>query len=151
MRVDIYKFFRKEWKTMAEEQVLRVPAKLERVEEIMDFVGSLLDEHGCSPKVRGQMRMAFEELCANVALYAYPSGEGWMEIRGSARDGVATFKLIDGGMPFDPLAKPDPDILLSGEERGIGGLGIYMVKTMMDDVEYVYRDGCNCLTLRKKL
>lgn len=64
---------------------------------------------------------------------------------------MATFRLIEGGTPFDPLAKPDPDVLLSGEERGIGGLGIYMVKSMVDKVEYVYRDGCNQLTLRKQL
>ena len=86
-----------------------------------------------------------------MAHYAYPSGEGWAEIRGSVEDGAATFRLIDGGTPFDPLAKPDPNVLLSGEERQIGGLGIYMVKNMVDEVEYEYRDGCNQLTLRKKL
>jgi sigma-B regulation protein RsbU (phosphoserine phosphatase) len=72
-------------------------------------------------------------------------------MRGNVDNGVATFKLIDGGRPFNPLAKDDPDIMLSGEERGIGGLGIYMVKTMMDEVEYEYRDGCNQLALRKQL
>jgi anti-sigma regulatory factor (Ser/Thr protein kinase) len=136
---------------MAYESVLRIPAKLEGMDVILAFVSLLLDTHGCSAKARTQLRMAVEELYVNVTLYAYPSGEGWAEIRGSIEDGVAAFVLIDGGKPFDPLAKPDPDILLSGEERGIGGLGIYMVKTMVDDVSYVYRDGCNCLTLRKKL
>lgn len=136
---------------MAKEQVLRVPAKIEGMDEILDFVSSLLDAHGCSAQARTQLRMAMEELYVNVAHYAYPSGDGWVEIRGSVEDGVATFQLIDGGTPFDPLAKPDPNILLSGEERDIGGLGIYMVKTMVDEVEYVYCDGCNQLTLRKKL
>lgn len=136
---------------MAEEQVLRVPAKLEGMEEILNFVGSLLEDNGGTPQVRTQMRMAMEELYANVTLYAYPSGDGWVEIRGSVEDGVATFKIIDSGTPFDPLAKPDPNILLSGEERAIGGLGIYMVKTMVDEVEYEFRDGCNCLTMRKEL
>lgn len=136
---------------MAEENVLRIPAKLEGMDLILSFVSLLLDMHGCSPKARTQLRMAVEELYVNVTLYAYPEGDGWAEIRGSVKDGLATFRLIDGGKPFDPLAKPDPDILLSGEERGIGGLGIYMVKTMVDEVEYEYRDGCNCLTLRKKL
>ena len=68
-----------------------------------------------------------------------------------AENGTATFRLIDGGTPFDPLAKADPDTMLSGEEREIGGLGIFMVKTMVDEVEYEYRDGCNRLTLRKQL
>lgn len=136
---------------MTEENVLRIPAKLEGMDLILSFVSLLLDMHGCTPKARTQLRMAVEELYVNVTLYAYPAGDGWAEIRGSVKDGLATFRLIDGGKPFDPLAKPDPDILLSGEERGIGGLGIYMVKTMVDEVEYEYRDGCNCLTLRKKL
>ena len=64
---------------------------------------------------------------------------------------MATLRLIDGGVPFNPLEKPDPNTLLSGDERGIGGLGIFMVKTMVDEVEYDYRDGCNVLTLRKQL
>ena len=136
---------------MAVEQVLRIPAELERLDEVINFVGTLLDAHGCTPQVRTQLRMAMEELYVNVAHYAYPSGDGWAEIRGSVEDGVVTFRLIDGGTPYDPLAKPDPDIMLSGEEREIGGLGIYMVKNMVDKMEYVYRDGCNQLILRKKL
>ena len=86
-----------------------------------------------------------------MAHYAYPEEEGRFEIRGLVEDGVATFTLTDGGRPFDPLAKPDPDTLLSGEERGIGGLGIYMVKSMADEVKYEYSGGLNRLTLRKKL
>lgn len=136
---------------MPEEEVLRIPAKLEGLEEILAFVGSLLDAHGCPPQARTQLRMALEELYVNVTLYAYPAGDGWAEVRGSVADGVATLRLIDGGRPFNPLAKPDPNTLLSGEERSIGGLGIFMVKTMVDEVEYAYRDGCNVLTLRKQL
>ncbi len=136
---------------MSEEYVLRIPAKLEGMDVILAFVSYLLDINGCSTKARTQVRMAIEELYVNVTLYAYPSQDGWAEMRGSVDNGMATFKLIDGGRPFDPLAKDDPDIMLSGEEREIGGLGIYMVKTMMDEVEYKYRDGCNRLTLRKQL
>ena len=136
---------------MAEEYVLRVPAKLEGMDVILAFVSYLLDINGCSPKTRTQLRIAVEELYVNVTLYAYPDGGGWAEIRGSVEDGVATFKLIDGGRPFDPLAKEDPDIMLSGEERGIGGLGIFMVKSIADEIKYEYSDGCNQLTLRKKI
>ena len=136
---------------MAEESVLKIPAKLQGMDVALSFVGFLLDDHGCTPQARKQLRMAVEELYVNVALYAYPSGDGWVEVRDSIEDETATFTLIDGGEPFNPLAKPDPDILLSGEERGIGGLGIYMVKTMVDDLDYAYRDGCNRLTLRKQL
>ena len=136
---------------MTNEYVLRIPAKLEGMDVILSFVSFLLDTNGCTPKARTQVRMAVEELYVNVTLYAYPSKDGWAEIRGSVEDGTATFRLIDGGTPFDPLAKADPDTMLSGEEREIGGLGIFMVKTMVDEVEYEYRDGCNRLTLRKQL
>ena len=136
---------------MAEEKVLKIPATLEGLDEVLDFVSSLLDAHGCTPKARAQLRMVMEELYVNVAHYAYPSGDGWAEIRGVVEDGVATFRLIDGGKPFDPLAKPDPNVQLSLEDRPIGGLGIYMVKSMVDEVGYEYRDGCNQITLRKRL
>jgi anti-sigma regulatory factor (Ser/Thr protein kinase) len=136
---------------MTEEYVLKIPAKLEGMDVILAFVSLLLDTHGCAPKARTQLRMAVEELYVNVTLYAYPAGNGWVETWGSVENGVATIRLIDGGTPFNPLAKPDPDTLRSGEERDIGGLGIYMVKTMVDEVEYVYRDGYNQLTLRKQI
>ena len=136
---------------MAEDYVLRIPAKLEGMDVVLGFVSYLLDANGCTPKARKQLRMAMEELYVNVALYAYAGQDGWAEIRGAVADGVATFQLIDGGAPFDPLAKEDPDIELSGEERGIGGLGIFMVKNMVDEVTYEYTDGCNRLTLQKKI
>lgn len=128
-----------------------MPAKLEGTDTMLGFVSLLLDVNNCPVNVRKQLRIVVEELFVNVALYAYPSGDGWVEMRGSVEDGVATFQMIDGGKPFDPLAKEDPDIMLSGEERGIGGLGIFMVKTMVDEVEYVYQDGCNQLTLRRHI
>ncbi len=136
---------------MAEEYVLRIPAKLEGMDVILAFVSYLLDINGCSTKTRTQLRIAVEELYVNVTLYAYPEKDGWAEIRGSVEDGMVTFKLIDGGRPFDPLVKEDPDIMLSGEEREIGGLGIFMVKSTMDEMKYEYRDGCNQLTMRKQL
>lgn len=136
---------------MSEESVLRIPAKTEGMDLILAFVSYLLDLNGCSGKARTQLRTAVEEIYVNQTLYAYPSGDGWVEIRGSVENGAAAFTLIDGGTPFDPLAREDPDILLSGEERGIGGLGIYMVKTLVDGLAYEYRDGCNRLTMRKQL
>ena len=136
---------------MAEEYVLRVPAKLEGMDVILAFVSYLLDINGCSTRTRTQLRIAIEELYVNVTLYAYPDGNGWAEIRGSIEDGVATFTLIDSGRPFDPLAKEDPDTMLSGEDREIGGLGIFMVKNTMDEMTYEYRDGCNRLVMRKRL
>ena len=108
---------------MAEQYALRIPAKLEGMDLVLAFVSLLLDTNGCSTKARTQLRMAVEEIYVNQTLYAYPSGDGWTEMRGSVENDVATFTLIDGGTPFDPLARADPDITLSGEARGNGGLG----------------------------
>jgi anti-sigma regulatory factor (Ser/Thr protein kinase) len=56
---------------------------------------------------------------------------------------------MDNGVPYDPLANEDPDITLSADERGIGGLGIYIVKKSMDEITYEYKDGKNILKIRK--
>ena len=66
-------------------------------------------------------------------------------------DNTAVITLIDGGIPYDPLAKEDPDVTLSAEEREIGGLGIFMAKKNMDEMTYKYEDGKNILTCRKKI
>ena len=133
------------------ERVLRVAADTGRVDEVYRFVASLLDENACSPSVKKQIKMSLEELFVNIAHYAYPEGNGWAEVRASVQDGTAVITLIDGGIPYDPLKKPDPDITLLSEERPIGGLGIYMVKKAMDEMEYEYRDGRNILTMRKNI
>lgn len=64
---------------------------------------------------------------------------------------VGRASWIDQGIPYDPLAKEDPDVTLSAEERQIGGLGIYMVKKSMDAVTYEYKDGQNILSIKKNL
>ena len=62
-----------------------------------------------------------------------------------------TIEFLDSGVPYDPLAREDPDVTLSAEARDVGGLGIFMVKQMMDNVTYDYRDGKNILTITKNL
>ena len=64
---------------------------------------------------------------------------------------AVTITFIDNGVPYDPLAKEDPDVKLSAEQREVGGLGIFMTKQMVDDVHYKYQDGKNILTLKKNL
>lgn len=136
---------------MNEESVLLVGADVQDLPKVLAFVGELLDRHGCPQKTRTAIRTAVEEMFVNIALYAYPDGGGWAEVRGRVEDGVACFKLIDGGTPFDPLSSDDPDVLLSGEDRGIGGLGIFMTKKQMDGMSYAFRDGCNVLEIQKQL
>ena len=67
------------------------------------------------------------------------------------KDGKVTLRFSDNGRPYDPTEKPDPDTTQSAEEREVGGLGIFMVKKLMDEVTYEYADGSNILTLVKSL
>ena len=136
---------------MNNEKVLRVAADTEKLREAQDFVNAILEAHGCPMKTQMLIEMSLEELFVNIAHYAYPEDGGWAEIRAGVTDGVASITLIDGGIPYDPLAKPDPDVTLSAEERQIGCLGIYMVKKQMDEMAYERRDGQNVVTIRKKL
>ena len=134
--------------------VLEIPAKIGNLDMVNEFLETELDKLGCSMKEIMQIQLAAEEVFVNIASYAYAPGEGDAKItfRTLPDDpSVVEIGFADSGVPYDPLAREDPDITLSAEERGIGGLGVYMVKQNMDDVSYDYKDGQNHLTIRKKI
>ena len=132
---------------------LKTEAKIENLERVIAFVDEWLEKLGCSMKVQMQIDVAVEELFVNVARYAYAPGTGdvVLQIESEGEPPAISITLIDGGVPYDPLKKPDPDVTLSAEERQIGGLGIFMVKKSMDDMQYRYENGKNILTIRKRL
>lgn len=132
---------------------IEVPADVEKLDEVQAFIGELLEEQGCPFKTQMAIDVCVEEIFVNIAHYAYAPGTGAATVRAeiSGEPPEITITFTDRGKPFDPLAKEDPDVTLSAEERDIGGLGIYMTKKMMDDVSYEYKDGCNILQIRKKL
>lgn len=115
------------------------------------FVEEELEKHECPMKVTMQVTVAVEEIFVNIAHYAYGEDEGDMTLGVEVTDSDVVICFADRGIPFDPLARPDPDVTLSAQERRIGGLGIYMVKKTMDDVQYRYEDGQNMLTMRKRI
>ena len=130
---------------------LTVEAKKENLAQVLTFVEGTLEKAGCSARSMLQIQVAVEEVFVNIASYAYAPDTGDALIAAGADGENAVITFRDRGMPFDPLAKEDPDVTLPVEQRGIGGLGIFMVKKSMDDVEYRYEDGENILTIRKKL
>ena len=136
-----------------DENKLTLDAKVENLDLVLGFVDGALEKLGCSSRTKMQIDVAVEELFVNIAHYAYAPGTGSASIQFEARKDPkrALITFIDSGVPYDPLAKPDPDVTLSAEERQIGGLGIFMVKKSMDDVLYEYRDGHNVLTIIKNL
>ncbi len=132
---------------------LTVPAALDKLDEVLVFIESELEPLGCSMKALSQINIAVEEIFVNIAHYAYKpeDGDATVKIEIDGESVSAIIQIIDEGAPYDPLAKDDPDITQTAEERSIGGLGIYMVKKIMDKVEYMRIDDKNILTLRKKL
>ena len=132
---------------------LKLAATVENIETVTDFVNEQLEALDCPMKAQVQIDVAIDELFGNIAHYAYNPEVGSATVRVEVIEEplsvVITF--IDNGVPYDPLAKEDPDITLSAEERGIGGLGIYMVKKSMDDIIYEYKDGQNILKIKKNL
>lgn len=103
--------------------------------------------------LRFKIRLSIEETVENIVNYAYQDEVGWMEV-GTELDPqgvVLTVTLKDAGKPFNPLELKDPDIHASVEDRPIGGLGIFLCKQLMDQINYRYEDGCNILTMLKKI
>lgn len=132
---------------------LTVDATVENFAAVTAFVDEQLDQLDCPMKTQYQVDVAIDELFGNIAHYAYNPEIGAATVRVEVTENplAVVITFIDNGVPYDPLAKEDPDITLSAEERGIGGLGIYMVKRSMDDVSYEYRDGKNILRIKKNI
>jgi len=121
---------------------------LEQLPQATDFFEGILAEAGASMKAIAQVNVAVDEIFSNIARY---SGATGVVLGCSLKDGRATLRFSDNGRPYDPTEKPDPDTTQSAEEREVGGLGIFMVKKLMDEVTYEYADGSNILTLVKSL
>ena len=138
---------------------LTIEANTDNLDKVLSFVDQRLEELDCSMKVQMQIDLAIEEVYVNVAQYAYqhlPPEErrkGMVSICVEDLDDPKRVEVTfaDEGIPFDPLAKEDPDVTLNADSRPIGGLGIFMVKKSMDSVEYEYKDGKNILRFRKDL
>lgn len=126
-------------------------ATIENVGAVTEFVEAELEAMDCPIKAQMQIAIAIDELFSNIAKYAYTEAGGEATVRVVPLEGAVEITFIDHGVPFDPLAGDDPDLTLSVEERGIGGLGVFMVKKTMDAMEYAYEDGQNILRIVKNI
>ena len=132
---------------------LTLPATIENIETVIDFVNGQLEEIKCPLKAQMQIDIAIDELFGNIAHYAYnpETGPATVRVEVTEEPIAVVITCIDRGVPYDPLKKEDPDITLSAEERAIGGLGIFMVKKTMDEISYEYKDGKNILRIKKNM
>ncbi|SFC79945.1 SpoIIE family protein phosphatase [Butyrivibrio sp. YAB3001] len=131
---------------------LTVPAVRDSHEAVRLFVDDELERVGCEIKSRRQINMAVDEIFTNVVSYAYPEseeGEVTVDLRYNAGGKEIEISFIDSGKPYDPLSQEMPDVEASGRERKAGGLGVFLVKKLMDDVRYEYKDGKNVLMIKK--
>ena len=123
-------------------------ADKKELDNLFEYSSQLLKILGFNNRDIIMINTALEEVFVNVCQYAY-EGTGTVEVSLSNDRTKVIFVFKDSGKPFNPLEKADPNITATSEEREVGGLGIFMVKKIMDNVFYEYKDGFNCLTLEK--
>ena len=129
-----------------------LPNDIKEQPRLSEFVEEVCQTVGFSTNLTMKISLAIEEAVVNVMLYAYPTGtRGDISIEAVASDVRLKFTVIDSGKPFDPTTKDAPDVTLPYDERPVGGLGIHLVRTLMDSINYERVDGHNVLTVTKKL
>jgi sigma-B regulation protein RsbU (phosphoserine phosphatase) len=130
---------------------LVLPNDIATIPQLNEFIDTVAEEVGLDMSLTMSLNLALEEAVVNVMDYAYPEGQrGDVDIEVTADQQWLTFVISDTGMAFDPTAKEDVDTTLSAEERPIGGLGIFLVRQLMDVIDYKREGNKNVLTLRKK-
>ena len=127
---------------------IKVPARLDNLYQLLEFVASCAKQQGAGEERVREIDLVMEELLVNIFNYAYPEGAGEVEIACRIDDaGMLLVEIADGGVPFDILSKGDPDREADIEERPIGGLGIFFVRQLVQDIQYRREGGRNILTL----
>ena len=127
--------------------------EMTEVARMRSFFFSVCREYGIDEETFKTLNLALEEWVANVINYAYPKGmRGHVEVTADVSDNVLTLVIKDHGTPFDPTQHAEVDIDAELDERSIGGLGIHLMRTIMDSMTYERTaDGYNRLTLKKEV
>ena len=135
------------------QQVLNIRNDIQSLPLVNEWIEQCCEEAGLGLDWVMKFQLVIEEMVSNVIFYAYDSQqqEAAIELRFTWEAGTVSILLRDWGKPFDPTSKEDPDITLSAEDRPIGGLGIFMVKQLMDEVRYERVGSSNLLTLQKRI
>lgn len=133
-------------------RTLTLPNDINTIPRLSEFIDNICEDLGVDMSVTMSLNLAMEEAVVNVMNYAYPVGtSGEVSITVVANERRIQFVIADSGKPFDPTAKDEVDTTLSAEDRPIGGLGIHLVRQIMDSVNYEYANDRNILTLCKLL
>lgn len=135
------------------EDALSLPARREAFTTLQEWLNSIAKELELPGKTRKQLLIAADEIFTNIANYGYPSGDGSAKVAVSFNMQKAELEMIfsDSGIPYNPLEARPPDLSQPLEKRTAGGLGIFLVKKLMDTVEYRRENNQNILVLKKRL
>ena len=132
-----------------------IPATKEAVAAVMHSLEREMEANECAEKKRRQLNIALEELMVNIVNYAYGEEHGIIRISYEfwKTEGGVCLKLIcaDHGKSYNPLKKKEPDVSLPAEKRKAGGLGIFMMKKLVDSIEYERVGGENQITIIKQM
>jgi serine/threonine-protein kinase RsbW len=129
---------------------LVLAAKLENLNSMIDFIKDGARSKGFDEKKINQVQLAAEEVLVNIINYAYPDKNGEIEIILKPEENKGfVVEVIDSGIAYNPLLRPDPDVNLPMEKREIGGLGVYLLRKLMDKVSYKRENNSNILTFIK--
>lgn len=126
-------------------------AAIENLYPILTVVDEEVSKINGDKAVISDINICIEEIFVNIVSYAYRDTIGQVEMKLEITDDTFHMLFCDSGIPYNPLERANPDTTLSASERSIGGLGIFMVKEMMDSVTYEYKEKRNCLQITKKI
>ncbi len=137
---------------MSEYLLISFKNQLTEIERLGQVVEGFAESHGLPPKLTFELNVALEEILTNVISYGYnDAAEHDILLRLAYANETVTAEVEDGGQPFNPLAAPPPDTNAPLEERRVGGLGIHLVRKLMDSVDYRREEEKNRLTMQKRV
>ncbi len=138
--------------TEQQERHLILHNDIQQIPQLAEFVETIAEEKQLDQSLAMSLNLALEEAVTNVILYAYPKGaDGLVDVEAILKPHSLEFIITDSGVPFDPTAVPEADVTLSADERPIGGLGIYLVNKLMDELHYQRIDDKNVLSMKKNI
>lgn len=134
------------------EKEIKIANDISEITYLSEFVEELCDELSLPAETTMNINLALEEAVVNIIMYAYPSDEQHeILLKVSAQTGQLIFLLTDNGLSFDPTQVPEVDVTSPIEERTVGGLGIFLIRSIMNEVTYQRLDGKNRLVMKKNL
>ena len=130
---------------------LRLESRLSSLEELEESVEQFGADQDWSPNLLFQMQLALEELACNIINHGFGEAGHEFEIAISSSPEAVTIEVVDGARPYNPLTEtPEPDVGAALDERKVGGLGVYLVREISDEMHYRREDGKNRLTIVKR-